>query len=126
VEQKAFAKLLERIHDGTISAECGERGCCKGWQEERARPDAIIEKRGPEADLRRRSDREKSSTRCWRGTPSRSRTYRAGKDKAFNSLVGQVMKATQGKANPAPGQRDPQAQAIRAPELLFFAAVSST
>ena len=26
--------------------------------------------------------------------------YRAGKDKAFNSLVGQVMKATQGKANP--------------------------
>ena len=27
--------------------------------------------------------------------------YRAGKDKAFNSLVGQVMKATKGKANPA-------------------------
>ena len=26
--------------------------------------------------------------------------YRAGKDKAFNSLVGQVMKATRGKANP--------------------------
>ena len=27
--------------------------------------------------------------------------YRAGKQKAFNSLVGQVMKATRGKANPA-------------------------
>jgi aspartyl-tRNA(Asn)/glutamyl-tRNA(Gln) amidotransferase subunit B len=27
--------------------------------------------------------------------------YRAGKDKAFNSLVGQIMKATKGKANPA-------------------------
>ena len=27
--------------------------------------------------------------------------YRAGKEKAFNSLVGQVMKRTQGKANPA-------------------------
>jgi aspartyl-tRNA(Asn)/glutamyl-tRNA(Gln) amidotransferase subunit B len=27
--------------------------------------------------------------------------YRAGKEKAFNSLVGQVMKASQGKANPA-------------------------
>ena len=26
--------------------------------------------------------------------------YRAGKERAFNSLVGQVMKATQGKANP--------------------------
>ena len=27
--------------------------------------------------------------------------YRSGKDKAFNALVGQVMKASQGKANPA-------------------------
>ena len=27
--------------------------------------------------------------------------YRAGKDKAFNALVGQVMKASAGKANPA-------------------------
>jgi aspartyl-tRNA(Asn)/glutamyl-tRNA(Gln) amidotransferase subunit B len=27
--------------------------------------------------------------------------YKAGKEKAFNSLVGQVMKATKGKANPA-------------------------
>ena len=27
--------------------------------------------------------------------------YRAGKEKAFNALVGQVMKASQGKANPA-------------------------
>jgi aspartyl-tRNA(Asn)/glutamyl-tRNA(Gln) amidotransferase subunit B len=27
--------------------------------------------------------------------------YRSGKEKAFNALVGQVMKATQGKANPA-------------------------
>jgi len=27
--------------------------------------------------------------------------YKAGKDKAFNALVGQVMKASQGKANPA-------------------------
>jgi aspartyl-tRNA(Asn)/glutamyl-tRNA(Gln) amidotransferase subunit B len=27
--------------------------------------------------------------------------YQAGKDKAFNALVGQVMKATRGKANPA-------------------------
>jgi aspartyl-tRNA(Asn)/glutamyl-tRNA(Gln) amidotransferase subunit B len=33
--------------------------------------------------------------------PKQVENYRAGKDKAFNSLVGQVMKATQGKANPA-------------------------
>ena len=33
--------------------------------------------------------------------PTRSREYRAGKDKLFGFFVGQVMKATQGKANPA-------------------------
>ena len=37
--------------------------------------------------------------------------YRAGKEKAFNALVGQVMKATQGKANPARWARILQAQA---------------
>ena len=33
--------------------------------------------------------------------PKNIEEYRAGKDKAFNALVGQVMKASQGKANPA-------------------------
>ena len=33
--------------------------------------------------------------------PKSVEEYRAGKDKAFNALVGQSMKATQGKANPA-------------------------
>jgi aspartyl-tRNA(Asn)/glutamyl-tRNA(Gln) amidotransferase subunit B len=33
--------------------------------------------------------------------PKQVEDYRAGKEKAFNSLVGQVMKATKGKANPA-------------------------
>jgi aspartyl-tRNA(Asn)/glutamyl-tRNA(Gln) amidotransferase subunit B len=31
--------------------------------------------------------------------------FRAGKEKAFNALVGQVMKATQGKANPQEAAR---------------------
>ncbi len=33
--------------------------------------------------------------------PGNVEQYRAGKDKAFNALVGQVMKASKGKANPA-------------------------
>jgi len=33
--------------------------------------------------------------------PQQVADYKAGKEKAFNSLVGQVMKATKGKANPA-------------------------
>ena len=35
------------------------------------------------------------------GNPRLVDDYRAGKEKAFNALVGQVMKASQGKANPA-------------------------
>jgi aspartyl-tRNA(Asn)/glutamyl-tRNA(Gln) amidotransferase subunit B len=34
-------------------------------------------------------------------SPKQVEDYRSGKEKAFNSLVGQVMKATRGKANPA-------------------------
>ena len=36
-----------------------------------------------------------------RRQPKSVEEYRAGKDKAFNALVGQVMKASKGKANPA-------------------------
>ena len=63
--------------------------------------DALIEALGPAADERHRRARSASSTRCWRPTPKSVDEYRAGKDKAFNALVGQVMKASQGKANPA-------------------------
>jgi hypothetical protein len=37
--------------------------------------------------------------------PKSVEEFRAGKEKAFNALVGQVMKATKGKANPGAGQR---------------------
>ncbi len=45
--------------------------------------------------------------------PKSVEEFRAGKEKAFNALVGQAMKATRGKANPAAGQRDPAAAARR-------------
>jgi aspartyl-tRNA(Asn)/glutamyl-tRNA(Gln) amidotransferase subunit B len=62
--------------------------------------DAIIERRG----LKQVSDAgaiEKLVDEVLANNPKQVEDYRAGKDKAFNSLVGQVMKATQGKANPA-------------------------
>jgi aspartyl-tRNA(Asn)/glutamyl-tRNA(Gln) amidotransferase subunit B len=37
---------------------------------------------------------------CWPPTRRWSAEFRAGKEKAFNALVGQAMKATRGKANP--------------------------
>jgi aspartyl-tRNA(Asn)/glutamyl-tRNA(Gln) amidotransferase subunit B len=62
--------------------------------------DEIIEKRG----LKQISDSgaiEKIVEQVLAANAKQVEDYRAGKDKAFNSLVGQVMKATQGKANPA-------------------------
>jgi aspartyl-tRNA(Asn)/glutamyl-tRNA(Gln) amidotransferase subunit B len=62
--------------------------------------DAIIAKRG----LKQISDAgaiEKIVDQVLAANAKQVEDYRAGKEKAFNSLVGQVMKATQGKANPA-------------------------
>ena len=62
--------------------------------------DEIIERRG----LRQISDAgeiEKLVDEVLAANAKQVQDYRAGKEKAFNSLVGQVMKATRGKANPA-------------------------
>jgi aspartyl-tRNA(Asn)/glutamyl-tRNA(Gln) amidotransferase subunit B len=62
-------------------------------------PDAIIAKRG----LKQISDSGELERICDQVIAANVRQaedYRAGKQRAFNSLVGQVMKLTQGKANP--------------------------
>ena len=99
IEQEAFAKLLHRIQDGTISANTAKEvlhGMARGEGE----ADEIIERRG----LKQITDLgaiEKIVDAVLAKNVKQIEDYRAGKDKAFNSLVGQVMKATQGKANPA-------------------------
>ena len=63
-------------------------------------PDAIIEKKG----LRQISDEgaiEKIVDEAIAANPAIVAEYRAGKEKAFNSLVGKVMAPSKGKANPA-------------------------
>ena len=63
-------------------------------------PDDIIEKKG----LRQISDSgaiEKIVDEVLAANAKQVEDYRSGKEKAFNSLVGQVMKRSQGKANPA-------------------------
>ena len=62
--------------------------------------DEVIEKR----DLKQDSDSgriEKLINEVLNANAKQVADYRAGKEKAFNSLVGQVMKASKGKANPA-------------------------
>ena len=90
--------LAARVADGTLSGKMAREVFDAVWAGE-GDPDAIIEKRG----LKQISDSgelEKICDGVIAGNARQVEDYRSGKDKAFNSLVGQVMKATKGKANP--------------------------
>jgi aspartyl-tRNA(Asn)/glutamyl-tRNA(Gln) amidotransferase subunit B len=94
-----LAALLARIADGTLSSKMAKEVFEALWDGEGS-VDQIIEKRG----LKQISDSgaiEKIVDEVLAANPQQVADYRSGKDKAFNSLVGQVMKATRGKANPA-------------------------
>jgi aspartyl-tRNA(Asn)/glutamyl-tRNA(Gln) amidotransferase subunit B len=91
--------LIERIADGTISGKIAKEVDDAMWAGE-GTADEIIERRG----LRQISDTgaiEKLVDGVLAANAKQVEDYRAGKEKAFNSLVGQVMKASKGKANPA-------------------------
>jgi len=99
ITPQALGALLRRIADGTLSGKLAKEVFDAMWAGEGA-PDAIIEKRG----LRQISDAgeiERLVDEVLAANAKQVADYRAGKDKAFNALVGQVMKATGGKANPA-------------------------
>ena len=93
-----LARLIALIQDGTISRKIAKEVFDAVWAGE-GDPDAIIDRRG----LRQISDAgalDAIVAEVLAANPKQVEDYRAGKEKAFNSLVGQVMKATGGKANP--------------------------
>ncbi|MDH5553208.1 MAG: Asp-tRNA(Asn)/Glu-tRNA(Gln) amidotransferase subunit GatB [Nitrosomonas sp.] len=96
-----LAALLTRISDNTISGKTAKDVFDSMWQGENdGNADAIIEAKG----LKQISDSgeiEKLIDEVLAANEQQVADYRGGKEKAFNSLVGQVMKATRGKANPA-------------------------
>ena len=98
-----LAALVARVRDNTLSGKLAKEVFDALWTgDDRADAavDAIIEKRG----LRQISDSgaiEKIVDEVLAANARQVEDYRAGKEKAFNSLVGQVMKASRGKANPA-------------------------
>ncbi len=95
-----LAALLARIIDGTISNKIAREVLAAMWVGEHGgQPDAIIAARG----LTQINDTGAIAAMIdtvLEGNPSIVAEYRAGKQKAFNSLVGQIMKAAKGKANP--------------------------
>ncbi|SEB26117.1 Asp-tRNA(Asn)/Glu-tRNA(Gln) amidotransferase subunit GatB [Variovorax sp. YR216] len=95
-----LAKLIARISDGTISNNAARQVFDALWTGEGQDVDGVIEAKG----LKQMSDTgalEKIIDGVLATNQKNIDEYRAGKDKAFNALVGQVMKASQGKANPA-------------------------
>jgi aspartyl-tRNA(Asn)/glutamyl-tRNA(Gln) amidotransferase subunit B len=100
VSQDQLRDLSRRVADGTISATAATSVVLPALWNGEGSVDAIVEKRG----LKQISDAsaiEKIVDDVLAKNAKQVEDYRAGKEKAFNSLVGQVMKATQGKANPA-------------------------
>ncbi len=102
VSPAGLGGLLRRIADGTISGKIAKDVFASMWAEgakEASAADAIIDARG----LKQISDTgaiEKIVDEVIASNPKSVEEFRAGKDKAFNALVGQVMKGSRGKANP--------------------------
>ena len=110
-----LAAILMRLKDGTITAKVAKALFADAWSTGKGdvtvalggaqidsyldRVDAIIAERG----LKQISDTgaiEKIVDEVLAANAQSVAEFRAGKEKAFNALVGQAMKATKGKANP--------------------------
>lgn len=99
VSSEQLAALIGRIADGTISNNAAKQVFEALWAGEGSDVDAVIEAKG----LKQMNDTgalEAIIDEVIAANPGNVEQYRAGKDKAFNALVGQVMKASKGKANP--------------------------
>jgi aspartyl-tRNA(Asn)/glutamyl-tRNA(Gln) amidotransferase subunit B len=99
VSPAALCELLARIIDATISGKIAKEVFESMWADGKS-ADAIIDAKG----LRQITDAgaiEGVIDQVIAANPKQLADYRAGKDKLFGFFVGQVMKATAGKANPA-------------------------
>ncbi|HSY30167.1 MAG TPA: Asp-tRNA(Asn)/Glu-tRNA(Gln) amidotransferase GatCAB subunit B, partial [Burkholderiaceae bacterium] len=103
VSAAQLALLLQRIADGTISNKIAKEVFAAMWEAKSdvaTLADDIIEAKG----LKQISDSgalEAIIDEVLAANAKSVEEFRAGKEKAFNSLIGQAMKATKGKANPA-------------------------
>ncbi len=98
VTPAALGRLISRVRDGTVSGSMAKQVFEAMWSGE-GDADDIIEARG----LRQVNDAGALAAiidEVVAASPQQVEQYRAGKDKVFGFFVGQVMKKSQGKANP--------------------------
>ena len=99
VQTEQLSLMVQRIADGTISNSAARQVFDELWSQSNANVDAVIESKG----LRQMNDSdalERIVDEVLAANPKNVEEFRAGKGKAFNALVGQIMKASRGKANP--------------------------
>jgi aspartyl-tRNA(Asn)/glutamyl-tRNA(Gln) amidotransferase subunit B len=99
VAAPTLAALILRVVDGTLSNNGARQVFDALWSGDGKDVDGLIEAKG----LKQMSDSgalEAIVDEVLAANAKSVDEYRAGKDKAFNALVGQVMKASKGKANP--------------------------
>jgi aspartyl-tRNA(Asn)/glutamyl-tRNA(Gln) amidotransferase subunit B len=94
-----LAGLIKRISDATISGKIAKEVFEAMWSSG-SEADAIIEEKGLK-QITDTSAIERAIDEVMAKNPGQLADYRSGKDKLFGFFVGQAMKATQGKANPA-------------------------
>ncbi|NDP38299.1 MAG: Asp-tRNA(Asn)/Glu-tRNA(Gln) amidotransferase subunit GatB [Rhodoferax sp.] len=91
--------LITRIVDGTLSNNAAKQVLDALWAGETPDVDAVVESKG----LKQMNDSgalEKIVDDVLAANPKNIEQYKAGNSKALNALVGQIMKGSQGKANP--------------------------
>jgi aspartyl-tRNA(Asn)/glutamyl-tRNA(Gln) amidotransferase subunit B len=96
---ETLAALVTRIADQTISNAAARQVFDALWLGESASVDAVIEARGLR-QMRDAGELERIVDAVIAGNARSVEEFRAGKEKAFNALVGQAMKASRGKADP--------------------------
>jgi len=99
VSASQLAGLIARVADGTISNKIARDVFATIWSGEFSSADAVIDAKG----LKQIQDTGLIASlvnEVIAANPKMVEEFRAGKDKAMNALVGQVMKKSQGKANP--------------------------
>jgi aspartyl-tRNA(Asn)/glutamyl-tRNA(Gln) amidotransferase subunit B len=100
VSSQQLAHLIDRIADNTISNNAAKQVFDALWNGEGTDVDAIIEAKGLK-QMSDSSELEKIIDEVLAANTKNVEEIKAGNTKAMNALVGQAMKATKGKANPA-------------------------
>ncbi|MBX3626449.1 MAG: Asp-tRNA(Asn)/Glu-tRNA(Gln) amidotransferase subunit GatB [Rhizobacter sp.] len=108
ISPESLGRIAMRIHKGVISLKAGkdlvDELWTEGWRDQKQEPPSTVDQLIERYGLKQVSDTgeiERILDEVLAANAKSVEEFRAGKEKAFNALVGQAMKATKGKANPS-------------------------